>query len=97
MICRECGLGEEAGPFKHSPTARNRGIHKKCHSAYILGRYKRKKSEKNPHGWMQCHDCDFIFSIYNCGGFTLRTFCPKCQSEEIQTFAEMMGVKKSGA
>lgn len=92
MICRECGKDESAGEFKKHADSKNKGIHKKCHSKVERNKAKNLRASISPHKWMQCDDCDEIFNIMNQKRF-LNTCCIYCKSEEIKTFAEIMGIK----
>lgn len=91
MICRECR--SEDGPFKKNPLHKNSGICKKCHSKYCRNREKAAKAKINPSKWFQCDDCDETFHITN-NNKKMNTECIYCGSEEIQTYAEMLGIKQ---
>lgn len=88
MICRECIMGEEAGPFKKgNQSHKHRGIHKHCHTKIIRNGQKLKKALLRPSKWFQCDECDEIFYFKRYGLFLIQ--CPYCDSEEILTFKEM--------
>lgn len=99
-ICDQCG---EGGPIESFVPNRGkfRGRHKKCGVLVNIRRWYEKKAKKNPHGVFACDDCENLFSVlmsthhpeYKKGA--KHSCCPKCGSEEIQTFAELEGIKKA--
>jgi hypothetical protein len=98
MICYSCGKGEEAGPFKKSSQKNaKKGYHKRCHAIYCWNRQIIKQAEICPDRFMQCDDCDHMFGIRGGRYKPLRTACPKCNSEEIMTFAEQQGKGRRNA
>lgn len=86
MRCRNCGT--EEGAFK-----KDSNICKKCHSKYNRNRQKFLSAERSPHKWFSCDECDEVFNVKGENNM-LNTCCIYCESEEILTFAEQLGIKR---
>jgi DNA-directed RNA polymerase subunit RPC12/RpoP len=60
-----------------------------CHREYSRNYQFRMRSERSPHLFMDCDDCDKTFSVYETGSAKngaqrlKRIECPYCGSEEI--------------
>lgn len=76
----------------NSPVTK-RGRCKLCHNAYTRNYHLIRRSRLMPQNFMECDDCDRIFSKFAPGSKNLlaeyrklRIECPFCQSEEIDSF-----------